>query len=245
MEKFIKLLFILVSLVIALFLFSYKTNRGRSLWYPYYVKFFKKSVSDRLLEFTEPVRDRLKKDLDRKGLVFPPKKMSFLALKHEKKFELWASNQLSGKLIFVKEYDFTSFSGQLGPKLKEGDRQIPEGFYKIKSLNPNSSYHLSLEVNYPNEFDLKYAKQEGRTEPGSLIYIHGKNVTIGCIPLGDEAIEEIFVLTALVGLPNIDLTISPKDFRLDSNYKGLRVEKKWIYSLYDQIISIMQNKYKK
>lgn len=243
MKLIVNLLLTLILFGGVVFLFSYTTNHGRSLWYPYYVKFFKKSLSDRLNEFSEIVKDRVKKDFDAKGLIYPPKSMTFLALKKEKKFELWASNETNGTQTFIKSYDFTAFSGKLGPKLKEGDRQIPEGFYKIKSLNPNSSYHLSLEVNYPNAYDLKNAKIEKRFQPGSLIYIHGKNVTIGCIPLGDQAIEEVFILSAIVGLKYIELIISPKDFRVDDSYLELRQNKQWVQQLYDELRTTLKNKY--
>ena len=71
-------------------------------------------------------------------------------------------------------------SGKLGPKLGEGDRQVPEGIHRVESLNPNSLYHLALRVGYPNEEDRKHAAQEGRTNLGSDIMIHGKNSSIGC-----------------------------------------------------------------
>jgi murein L,D-transpeptidase YafK len=70
-------------------------------------------------------------------------------------------------------------SGKAGPKLREGDGQVPEGIYRIDGLNPNSSYHLSLKLNYPNDFDLEQARTEGRTELGGDIFIHGKAVSIG------------------------------------------------------------------
>ena len=71
---------------------------------------------------------------------------------------------------------------------------MPEGVYRIVALNPNSSYHLSMKLDYPTEFDLSKARAEGRTRPGSDIFIHGKAVSIGCVAVGDDAIEEIFVL---------------------------------------------------
>ncbi|MCO4781803.1 MAG: L,D-transpeptidase family protein [Candidatus Cloacimonetes bacterium] len=245
MSTMLKILLIFICLLTALFLYSYKTNHGRGIWYPYVARLYKESLNSRLDQFSDPVKDRLLKDFESKGISYPPKKMSFVALKQEKRFELWCANSKEDRFTFIKSYNFTGFSGVIGPKLQEGDRQIPEGFYKIKSLNPNSSYHLSLEVNYPNSFDLKHAKNEGRANPGSLIYIHGKNVTIGCIPLGDQAIEEIFVLSALVQLKNIDLIISPKDFRLDSSFSDLSLDKNWLEQLYKELSSVLKSKYVK
>ncbi|NJN46820.1 MAG: L,D-transpeptidase family protein [Candidatus Competibacteraceae bacterium] len=92
----------------------------------------------------------------------------------------------------IKHYPVLAASGTLGPKLCEGDRQVPEGIYRIKSLNPNSAYHLSLELDYPNAFDLRQAERDGRNNPGSAICIHGKAVSVGCLAMGDTAIEELY-----------------------------------------------------
>ena len=82
-----------------------------------------------------------------------------------------------------------SMSGRLGPKLKEGDRQVPEGLYRVESLNPNSRYHLSLRVNYPNEQDKSYGRLDGRNNLGTDIMIHGKDCSIGCLAMGDPSCD--------------------------------------------------------
>lgn len=112
-----------------------------------------------------------------------------------------------------RRYEMTGFSGSLGPKLEEGDRQIPEGIYGIEYLNPNSRFHLSLKVSYPNEFDKVHAAADGRVNLGGDIMIHGGNATIGCIPIGDDAIEELFYIAATVGCKNITVVIAPYDMR--------------------------------
>jgi len=142
---------------------------------------------------------------------YPPRKVTFIALKQEKKLELWARD--SGEFRFIRDYDIQAASGVAGPKLRQGDRQVPEGIYRIAELNPNSHYHLSMKINYPNEFDLFHAGQEGRADPGSDIFIHGKAASIGCLSMGDEAIEELFVLTAQVGAENVKVVIAPHDPR--------------------------------
>jgi len=141
-----------------------------------------------------------------------PKKLLLFADKTEMTLSLYGKFSDKENFFLIKKYPFTATSGKLGPKLKEGDCQIPEGVYKMESLNPNSSYHLSLRVNYPNEFDKEMAKKDGRDikNLGSDIMIHGRNVTIGCIPIGDIAIEEVFVLAAKSGIGNVDIVISPK-----------------------------------
>ncbi|MBN8722073.1 MAG: L,D-transpeptidase family protein [Acidobacteria bacterium] len=159
------------------------------------------------------------------------KELTLIALKDEKKLEVWGKKD-SWQLI--KTYDFTAFSGKLGPKLKEGDRQIPEGIYRAEGLNPNSSYHLSIKVNYPNEFDRKIASQQARTNLGGDIFIHGKAVTIGCIPIGDTAIEELFYTVYSVGKDKTKIIIAPIDLR-KRKIEELKIEYLWQTDLYSNI----------
>ncbi len=154
---------------------------------------------------------RLRPFLTASGYEFFPDKIAFVVLKEEQIFELWGKQRDNWKLI--KKYPFTAYSGQLGPKLMQGDKQIPEGVYKISFLNPNSSYHLSLKINYPNDFDKTKAALEQRSNLGGDIFIHGKAVTIGCIPLGDKGIEEIFLIASKTIDNGIKVIISPLDFR--------------------------------
>lgn len=95
-----------------------------------------------------------------------------------------------GKFAFFKSWDICTYSGELGPKKKQGDRQSPEGFYFVTPgrLNPNSSYHLSFNLGYPNAFD----RAHGRT--GDFLMVHGDCVSIGCYAMTDEGIEEIYTL---------------------------------------------------
>lgn len=145
------------------------------------------------------------------NVSFPPKEITLVALKQEKKLELWARDNAEFRLIHT--YHIQAASGVAGPKLRLGDKQVPEGIYRIDGLNPNSHYHLSMKLNYPNEFDLFHAAQEGRTEPGSDIFIHGRAVSIGCLAMGDETIEELFILTTQVGAENVKVVIAPHDPR--------------------------------
>lgn len=146
------------------------------------------------------------------NVAYPPKEITLVALKQERKLEVWAKDNNDSHLIHT--YRIQAASGVSGPKLRLGDRQVPEGIYRIEGLNPNSHYHLSMKLNYPNEFDLFHAMEEGRTEPGSDIFIHGRAVSIGCLAMGDEAIEELFVLTTQVGAENVKVVIAPHDPRV-------------------------------
>ena len=140
------------------------------------------------------------------------KPIALLGFKEERRLELWKEGSSGWR--HVKSYPFTGFSGKLGPKLREGDGQIPEGVYKIEYLNPNSSYHLSMKIDYPNAFDKEMGKADGRVKLGYDIFLHGKSVTIGCIPLGDPGIEEVFYLVAKNGRANTKVVIAPWDFRV-------------------------------
>lgn len=124
-----------------------------------------------------------------KNLQYPPKRIILIAYKTEHILELWADDG-TGKYRSVKTYPICMLSGRLGPKRCEGDLQIPEGFYKIVLFNPVSNYHLSMMINYPNKSD----KILGCKRPGGLIFIHGNCVTIGCIPITDEMIKELYLI---------------------------------------------------
>ena len=108
--------------------------------------------------------------------------------KKERKLELWVKNK--GKFTLFETYHIAGTSGGLGPKLREGDGQIPEGFYFVtpNQMNPQSDFHLSFNIGYPNSFD----KAQHRT--GSFIMVHGSDVSVGCLAMTDAKIEEIYTL---------------------------------------------------
>ncbi|RYF99253.1 MAG: hypothetical protein EOO07_36995 [Chitinophagaceae bacterium] len=114
------------------------------------------------------------------------------AYKAEGKLEVWLKSKSDKNYSLFRTYDFCAHSGTLGPKVIEGDGQTPEGFYYINVFNPMSSFHLSLGVNYPNDVDLNRTGKGRKT--GGDIYIHGNCVTVGCIPLTDEKIKEVYIL---------------------------------------------------
>ncbi len=113
------------------------------------------------------------------------------AFKQERIVEVWASEASDGPYQLLHRYDFCTTSGTLGPKRREGDLQIPEGIYSINHFNPQSNFHLSLGINYPNASDRILSD---KVSPGGNIYLHGNCVTIGCIPLTDDKIKELYVL---------------------------------------------------
>ena len=148
------------------------------------------------------------------GTVSDISAITLIGIKQDKVLELWIKRANRLSFDFIRSYGFTASSGYLGPKLKEGDRQIPEGIYGIQYLNPNSSYYLSIKLDYPNAFDRAKAGAEERTNLGGDIFIHGKSATIGCIPIGDQGIEELFYLISRAGKEKVLVLLSPIDFRL-------------------------------
>ena len=186
---------------------------GRTLWYPTYAKLRgRRTVGEAVATFAPAADARLAPALRAAGVGEAPSRLLLLALKRERWLELWAE-PAGGGWVLVKRYAILGASGRAGPKLREGDLQVPEGLYRIEGLNPNSSYHLSMKVDYPNAFDREHARREGRSRPGSDIFIHGGMASIGCLAMGDPAIEELFTLVARVGHERVEVVIAPSDPR--------------------------------
>ena len=175
---------------------------------------------------------RLRPYFRKAGVPYPPKKITLLALKEERRLEMWARHR--GKWRHIRDYKIMGASGHAGPKKKQGDKQVPEGHYRMTLLNPNSRYHVSIKLNYPNAFDRKYGRLERRSKLGGDIFIHGTSYSIGCLAMGNPVSEELFVLTAKVGLKNFDVLIAPYDFR---RYKPRRRQNdpQWVDILYRDI----------
>jgi hypothetical protein len=193
------------------------------------------STVEAVLErYGEAVDARLQPAFARAGVPYPPSRVHLLAFKKERKIELWAEG--AGKRAFVRSFPVLGASGRAGPKLEEGDWQVPEGVYAISYLNPESAYHLSMKVDYPNDFDRQKAKSDGRTDLGGDIFIHGKDLSIGCLAVGDASIEELFVLVARVGPQNADVVIAPNDLRGGRPAsRDLRYRPSWLPELYGMI----------
>jgi murein L,D-transpeptidase YafK len=137
------------------------------------------------------------------------------AYKAEKKLELYAKKNTETVYKLIATYNICASSGVLGPKRKQGDGQVPEGFYKIDRFNPTSNFHLSLGINYPNQAD---RKKSNASNLGGDIFIHGSCVTIGCLPMTDDKIKEIYLYAVYAknnGQNNIPVYIFP--FRMTEN----------------------------
>jgi murein L,D-transpeptidase YafK len=125
--------------------------------------------------------------------VAHPKALLLRVFKAEGVLEMWAAAGPESPFVHLGDHRVCASSGGPGPKARTGDGQVPEGLYRITTLNPWSRFHLSLRVDYPNAADRARNPGVPVGALGGEIFIHGDCVTIGCIPLGDEAIEEVYL----------------------------------------------------
>ena len=146
-------------------------------------------------------------------------------VKDERELEMWVRDDESGRYELFRAWPVLAMSGRPGPKLAEGDRLAPEGFYDVTPdrLHPHSRYHLAFNIGYPNDYD----RAHGRT--GSFIMVHGSNASIGCFAMGDEAIEEIYTMVAAsldAGQESVPVHIFP--FRMTEEAMRKHADSQWI-----------------
>jgi murein L,D-transpeptidase YafK len=198
-----------------------------------------KTTKDRLAEFGAKARERMELAFQEAGVSYPPGAVALVGIKSTRTLQVYAGASI-GALIHVADYPVQGQSGTLGPKLREGDRQVPEGLYRIEGFNPNSTFYVSMRVNYPNEWDREHAEAEGRKNLGGDIYIHGQSASIGCLAMGDPAIEELFTLVADVGAENTRVIIAPVDLGESNGDFVVPDEPSWLPSLYAEIEAALQ-----
>ncbi|MBI1302459.1 MAG: L,D-transpeptidase family protein [Phycisphaera sp.] len=203
-----------------------------------------KTVEDRLAEFGAPARERWRARFSAIGAAYPPAELAFVALKEERVLEVYVpedrasedrasedraseaqqslarapAGDAGASWRRVAAFPIEAASGVVGPKLREGDQQVPEGIYRVESLHPNSLFHAALRLDYPNEFDRSMASRDGRTDQrvplGGDIMIHGRDQSVGCLAMGDEPIEDLFTLVADTGADAVRVVIAPWDLRI-------------------------------
>jgi murein L,D-transpeptidase YafK len=147
------------------------------------------------------------------------------AFKSEKELELWGKNTSDQEFLHIKTYTVCATSGLIGPKRMQGDLQIPEGFYYIDRFNPYSNFYLSLGINYPNTSDRILGDKNNL---GGDIFIHGDCVTIGCLPITDSEIKELYIFCVEAknnGQLKIPLTIYPTKLS-DAEFEKLIIKYK-------------------
>ena len=155
-------------------------------------------------------------------------------MKDERELQLLAAAD-GGDPAFVRAYPIHGASGGLGPKLRRGDLQVPEGVYAIEYVNPNSVAHLSLALGYPNELDRARAAEDGRDDLGGDIMIHGGAMSHGCLAVGDAAAEDLFVLAVDAGFDDAVVVVSPVDFRRRRLPADYRAPVPWVLDLYTRL----------
>jgi len=170
------------------------------------------------------VKPALERDLKAAGLHFGDP-VFLRAFKEERMLEVFVKRRDTGKFTLFRSYPVAAASGSLGPKLREGDGQVPEGFYHVppSAMKPDSTYHLAFNIGYPNEYD----RHHGRT--GSHIMIHGNRVSIGCLAMTDSKIEEIYTLCAAAhsnGQAFFRVHLFP--FRMTDERLAREIKSEWI-----------------
>lgn len=145
-------------------------------------------------------------------------------IKNEALLEMWIQRSDAPEYVLYKTYPICSYSGQLGPKLAEGDMQAPEGFYTVamNQLNPWSRYHLSFDLGFPNDYDAAW----GRT--GSHLMIHGGCESEGCYAITNEGIEEVYLLVEASISNGTDVPVHIFPFRMTAQAMHLHRNNQWI-----------------
>ena len=189
------------------------------------------SVEDRLSQYGARADARMRPAFQRAGVAYPPAQVALLVFKDTRSLEVYARDSQADDWQHITSYAVCGASGKPGPKLMEGDRQVPEGIYQIELLNPGSRFHLSLRLNYPNAFDRRMGAADGRTNLGTDIMIHGGSWSVGCLAMGDDVAEDLFVLAARAGKDNVRVVIAPTDFRLETP-RLIMYEPRWVAQLY-------------
>src|SRR6266481_6089345 len=157
---------------------------------------------------------------EEKALTYPRRAILLRAFKQEGLLELWATDAEDKPCKLVHEYRICTSSGTLGPKRRFGDEQVPEGFYELDWFNPQSNFFLSLHISYPNASDRILGSHQN---PGGDIFLHGNCASIGCIPITDDGIKEVYWLAVLVhsrGQQHLPIQIFPARLT-DSGLKTL------------------------
>lgn len=193
-----------------------------------------RTLADALHAIEPTVEPRVRAFCKQAGVAYPPERLIFIAYKNERRIDLFVPQD--GKYRLVHSWPVLAASGGPGPKLREGDRQVPEGFYRFELLNPNSRFHLSLRVNYPNAEDVTRGAAEGVSpqDLGSDIMVHGGDMSIGCLAVGDPGVEEIFLLVSRAGSDRTELLIVP-DERMQTED-----ERPWVRDLYARLRTRLQ-----
>ncbi|MGN6437418.1 MAG: L,D-transpeptidase family protein [Agriterribacter sp.] len=186
--------------------------------------------------------DTLRRQFEAKGLQWPAKYVYIRSFKLDSQLEVWVKNNKKDQFKLFKTFKICAMAGSLGPKRMQGDYQVPEGFYYITEFKPNSAYHLSLGLNYPNASDKMLSDS---LYPGGDIFIHGSCVTEGCIPITNDQIEDLYVITSYartMGQEFIPVHIFPVQF---SNSRSVTYLERFLqtYQSYKPLVASLKSAY--
>jgi murein L,D-transpeptidase YafK len=179
--------------------------------------------NQRVLDARVATRFNIKRLFHERGIRYPAAEMFIRIFKRERAMELWVRSPDNATFELLKAYDICALAGELGPKRRQGDSQVPEGFYAVDFFNPQSDYHLSLHVDYPNARDRWLG---GDSKLGGDIYIHGGCNSDGCLAVTDEGIMELYwmaVEARAAGQETIPVQIFPARLEADELVRLQRV----------------------
>lgn len=154
-------------------------------------------------------------------------RLAILVFKSERSVEVWAQYTSPDRADLLREYPIAGLSGGPGPKLREGDKQIPEGVYRLKRLKDNA-----LELDFPNEFDMKMARKDGRMKLGGGIAITASGTAPGSIALGDAAFEDLTAVTTSAGPSRAIVILAPNDLRQRIPVRNIYLKLPWLDDFY-------------
>jgi len=189
------------------------------------------TVSQAIKHYGPYARQSLRKKCKDSGISYPPKRLVLIGLKDERKLLVFGGSE---QMKLIGSFLLVSYSGILGPKLKQGDLQIPEGIYRLTGFQSHNM--LALCVNYPNELDKKNATADHRNNLGGDILIHGGSLSTGCLVVSDDDMEQVFVAVYDVGCNNTKLIIAPCDLTaLNPAINFKKQQPRWLPELYKEL----------
>ena len=169
---------------------------------------------------------------DEAGVAYPPKSLTFIVFKKERQVQVYAP-EADGDQQYIRTYPVEDVAGHLGPKLRQGDMQVPEGIYAFTDIGPTGQFHRAMHIDYPNAYD----KAHGST--GGGIVFHGHTVSLGCVAVSDASVDDLYALASAVGKNNVKIIIAPEDFRKYFLYRWWDLTPEgtpvWVEDLYDNI----------
>lgn len=230
---------IITSIILVLLLGLIVTSPGLAVWrHPCLQGVVRRVKGQRTAEdcvrlFGTAAEERLRPRCTSTGVSFPPRQVTLLVFKDRKRMEVHVRDDAVAWRCLM-ELPILAASGSPGPKLREGDLQVPEGIYGIEALNPNSLFHVALRLNYPNRADQERARSDGRNDLGGDIMIHGAAASVGCLAMGDQAAEDLFILALSCGLDQMRVLIAPTDPRCSQLTPGPR-DPAWVVTLYKEL----------